>query len=151
MAFQLPEGGIGAAMEHRWGSRIAVDIAVRISARPSTIGVGRILDLSMSGAWIRARLTLPVLSRVIVIVHSSQARKHEAASLGAYVTRTTREGFGVEWCELDPPSFGHLLHPHAFAGNARGAVPDYTGCAPEGIELLTDISSMTELLELPPS
>src|SRR5580658_6981773 len=96
MAFQLPEGGIGAIMEHRWGSRIAVDIAVRISARPSTIAVGRILDLSMSGAWIRARLTVPVLSRVIVVIDSAPAPKHEGASLGAYVTRTTREGFGVE-------------------------------------------------------
>jgi len=135
-------------MEHRWGSRIPVDIAVRISARPSTIGVGRILDLSMSGAWIRARLTLPVLSRVIVVLDSTPERKHEGTSLGAYVTRTTREGFGVEWCELDPPFFSHLLHPHAYPGNAGSAVTEYSN-ASVGMELPTDLSSVTEVFELP--
>jgi hypothetical protein len=137
-------------MEHRWGSRIAVDIAVRISARPSTIAVGRILDLSMSGAWIRARLTVPVLSRVIVVIDSAPAPKHEGASLGAYVTRTTREGFGVEWYELDPPCFGDLLHPHAFPGNAGSADTAYANTASVGIELLTDLSSVTDSYEPPP-
>lgn len=84
-------------MEHRWGNRIPVNIGVRISARPSTIGVGRILDLSMSGAWIRAHLNLAVLSRVMVVLDSTPARKHEALSIGPYVTRTSREGFGVQW------------------------------------------------------
>jgi hypothetical protein len=138
-------------MEHRWGSRIPVDIGVRISARPSTIGVGRILDLSTSGAWIRARLTLRVLSRIIVIIDSTLARKCEAASLGAYVTRTTREGFGVEWHELDPPCFSDLLHPHAFPGNAGSTVAEYSNTSSVGIELLTDISSVTDVFEPPPS
>jgi len=136
-------------MEHRWGSRIPVDIAVRISARPSTIGVGRILDLSMSGAWIRARPTLPVLSRVIVIIDSTPTRKHDATSLGAYVTRTSREGFGIEWYELDPPCFGDLLHPHVFPGNAGSAVTEYSNASSVGIELLTDLSSVTDFEPAP--
>jgi hypothetical protein len=101
-------------MEHRWGKRIPADMAVRILARPGMIGVGRILDLSASGAWIRARLNLSVLARVMIVFDSTPARKHEAPSIDAYVTRTSRDGFGVEWYELDPPSLGELLHPHAF-------------------------------------
>jgi hypothetical protein len=138
-------------MEHRWGSRIPVDIAVRISARPSTIGVGRILDLSMSGAWIRARLTLPMFSRVIVIIDSPPARKHEAASLGAYVTRTTREGFGVEWYELDPPLFVDLLHSHVCLGNADSAVTECSNTPLVRIERRLDLSSVTDVFDPPPS
>jgi hypothetical protein len=76
--------------------------------------------------------------------------QHEPASLGAYLTRTTREGFGVEWYELDPPCFRDLLHPHAFAWNAGGAVTEYSN-ASVGIELLTDLSSVTEFFDPPPS
>jgi len=103
----------------------------------------------MSGAWIRAPLTLTVLSRVIVIIDSTPARKHEAASLGAYVTRTTREGIGVEWYELDPPCFSDLLHPHAFPGNAGDAATEYSSTASVEIELLTDLSPVTDSLEPP--
>jgi hypothetical protein len=125
-------------MEHRWGSRIAVDIVVRISARPSTIGVGRILNLSLSGAWIRAHLNLSVLSRVMVVLDSTPARKHEAPSIGAYVTRTSRDGFGVEWYELDPPPFHELLHPQASPRNAGS-----------GELLMAKLSSLPYLFEPP--
>jgi hypothetical protein len=139
-------------MEHRWGNRIAVDIGVRISAWPSSIGVGRIVNLSMSGAWIRAHLNLSVLSRVMVILDSSPAGKQETSSIGAYVTRTSREGFGVEWYELDPPAFSNLLHPAAFPGNAGGEVTEYPNTAPQGMALLmADLSSLPDLFEPPRS
>lgn len=119
-------------MEHRWGNRIPVDIAVRISARPGMIGVGRILDLSVSGAWIAARLNLPVLARVMIVPSSTLVRRQEALSIEAYVSRTSQEGFGVEWHELDPPAFSELLHPHAK-------------------RLMADLSSVVEVFEPPPS
>jgi len=100
-------------MEHRWGNRITVDLGVRISARSRMIGVGRILDLSVSGAWIRARSNLPLLARVMLVVDSPVALEHRQTGIGAYVTRTSQEGFGVEWYELDPVPFHGLLHPRA--------------------------------------
>jgi hypothetical protein len=139
-------------MEHRWGKRIAVDIGVRISAWPSTIGVGRIVDVSMSGAWIRAHLNLSVLSRVMIILDSSPAGKQQPSSIGAYVTRTSREGFGVEWYELDPPSLSKLLHPAAFPGNAGSEVAEYPNTPAQGIALLmADLSSLPDLFEPAPS
>lgn len=122
-------------MEHRWGQRIPADIGVRISARLGMIGVGRILDLSVSGAWIRARLNLSVLARVMIVLDSTPARKHEAPSIGAYVTRTSRDGFGVEWYELDPPSLSELLHPHPFPGNAGSGVPEYSNTPSPGVKV----------------
>ena len=104
----------------------------------------------MSGAWIKARLNLSVLSRVILVLDST-ARKQETSSLGAYVTRTTRDGFGVEWYELDPPCFSDLLHPHAFSGNVSSAVTEYSNTASVGIELRTDLSLMTDFFEPLPS
>ncbi|MGA2564613.1 MAG: PilZ domain-containing protein [Steroidobacteraceae bacterium] len=122
-------------MEHRWGQRIPADIGVRISARPGMIGVGRILDLSVSGAWIRTRLKLSVLAGVVIVFDSTPARKHEALSIDAYVTRTSREGFGVEWYELDPPSLSELLHPNAFRDNAGSGVTEYSNTPTLEIEL----------------
>jgi hypothetical protein len=138
-------------MEHRWGNRIPVDIGVRISARPGMIDVGRILDLSVSGAWIRAHLNLSVLARVTIVIDSTPARKHEAPLIGAYVTRTSREGFGVAWYELDPPLFSELLHPHAFHRNAGTEVTEYPNTPTLGTGLLmAELSSVVEFFE-PPS
>jgi hypothetical protein len=135
-------------MEHRWGNRVAVDIGVRISLRPGTIGVGRIQALSMSGAWIRAQLNLPVFSRVMVVLDPSPAQEYDAASIGAYVTRTSREGFAVEWYELDPPGLSKLLHPHAFSGNAGSDDTEYSNAPTHEIALLmADLSSLPDLSE----
>ena len=79
----------------------------------------------MSGAWISAHLKLSVLACVIVF-DSTPARKHEALSIGAYVTRMSQNGFGVEWYELDPPPLRELLHPHAFPRNAGTEVTEYS-------------------------
>ena len=113
-------------MEHRWGNRVSVDIGVRISARVGIIGVGRILDISVSGAWIRTRLDLSALSRVMLAFDPIPVLKHEGSSVGAYVTRTSREGFGVEWYELDPPFLSELLPFHALRTIAGSGVLEYS-------------------------
>jgi hypothetical protein len=112
----------GAAMEHRWGKRSLVDIGVRISARRGVLGVGQMLDWSMSGAWIRARLNISVLTRVMVLLTSSPAQKHETHSIGAYVTRTSQEGFGVEWDELAPSCLAELVQPQVPGIDATRAI-----------------------------
>jgi hypothetical protein len=109
-------------MEHRWGKRNLVDIGVRISARRGVLGVGQMLDWSMTGAWIRARLNMAVLTRVMVVLISAPAQKHETHSIGAYVTRTSEEGFGVEWDELAPSSLGGLVQAHLSGIDATRAI-----------------------------
>ena len=36
-------------MEHRWGARVTVDLAVRLASRPYNVRTARLLNLSLSG------------------------------------------------------------------------------------------------------
>ncbi|MEJ1961245.1 MAG: hypothetical protein WDO56_06765 [Gammaproteobacteria bacterium] len=53
-------------MDHRWGMRVAVDIGVQLFCPPRTIGVGRLVDVSMSGALVRSGFIPPLFARVRV-------------------------------------------------------------------------------------
>jgi PilZ domain-containing protein len=94
-------------MEHRWGERISLDIGVRIGAQPFAVGTGRLLDLSMSGANLKIRGDLRVLSRIQVALMLPSRRATPLIS--AYVTRRHRDGVGIEWCEFAPQPVCELL------------------------------------------
>jgi hypothetical protein len=107
-------------MEHRWGERVRMDLAVTVTANPFSIRNGRLTDLSLSGAHIQAVLDMRLLGRVeIGIVIPAQPRL-EAPSIGAYVTRIHDLGFGVEWCEFAPPAVRDLLRIVALTGYNGG-------------------------------
>lgn len=67
------------------------------------------MNLSVSGASIRADLDLRPLSRIQVIIELPQRARHEAPSIAAYVSRTSKDGIGVEWCEFAPAAVTQLL------------------------------------------
>jgi hypothetical protein len=96
-------------MEHRWGERVAIDIPVRLADHPFSVRVGRLSDLSVSGARIKVDFAVRLFSRLQVIIESPQRSKHEAPVIAAYVTRKFGDGIGVEWCEFAPHAIGELL------------------------------------------
>jgi hypothetical protein len=96
-------------MEHRWGQRIPVDIQVQLRARPRAIGVGRIANLSISGAWIETKSRLPLLAQIQVVVKPSRLGRHRAGSVAAFVTRRSKTGIGVEWRQMAPQHITVLL------------------------------------------
>jgi hypothetical protein len=96
-------------MEHRWGERIKVDIPVQISAPPLSLRPARISNLSLSGACIAADYDLRALSRVDVIIDTTK--------ITAYVTRSNKNGIGVEWCDYAPPIINEFMQSH---GTGRG-------------------------------
>ena len=51
-------------MEHRWGQRLTVDLAVRLAARRYNVRAARLVDLSASGAYIKVSADLRLLTRV---------------------------------------------------------------------------------------
>ena len=59
-------------MEHRWGERVGVDIPVRITGHPFTVRTGRLSNLSVSGAFIRADVDVRPLSRILVAIELPQ-------------------------------------------------------------------------------
>ena len=96
-------------MEHRWGERVGVDIPVRITAHPFSVRHGRLTNLSVSGASIKAEADMRVLSRIQLVIEIPHTTRSEAPNVAAYVTRSSKGLFGVEWCEFAPPVISELL------------------------------------------
>jgi hypothetical protein len=86
-------------MEHRWGSRKAIDVPVRFIALPALIGTGRITNVSMTGAFLETRAALrPLVLLYVEMIHLSQDAGRRKR-LSASVVRRTETGVGIEWCE----------------------------------------------------
>ncbi len=96
-------------MEHRWGERFATDLAVRLAGRPYNVRTGRLVDLSVSGAYIDVSADLRLLSRVQVAIALPQRLTHPTPVVAAYVARKSVDGIGVEWCEHAPKPVLELL------------------------------------------
>jgi hypothetical protein len=85
-------------MEHRWGTRIPVNVPVRISSA-SLSGTGRLRDLSVSGAYIETALALPASAWVQVQVARGT---QPVMRLSGLVIRRDGHGIGIEWLDLAP-------------------------------------------------
>jgi hypothetical protein len=96
-------------MEHRWGGRITVDLAVRVAARPYTVRPARLVDLSASGAYIVVSADLRLLSRIQIAIALPHRLAHPTPMVAAYVARKGKDGVGVEWCEYAPKPVLELL------------------------------------------
>lgn len=96
-------------MEHRWGERFAVDLAVRVAGRPYHVRMGRLVDLSVSGAYLDMPAELRLLSRVQIAIALPQRLAHPTSMVAAYVARLSSDGVGVEWCEHAPKPVLELL------------------------------------------
>jgi hypothetical protein len=94
--------------ESRWGDRVSVNIPVQVSADAFSLAEGRIENLSLSGALVRATIDLGLHSLVEVnIPIDSPSRRTEAVN--AYVSRKLDQGVGVEWCVFAPSVIKELL------------------------------------------
>jgi hypothetical protein len=99
-------GSIAARMEHRFGRRYPCGSSVRISAGAASEAHGWLLNVSMSGAYIRTALDPPPFSLVSV----TRIRDDDASiELLASVVRRDANGVGIEWCETPASSICHLL------------------------------------------
>lgn len=110
-------------MEHRWGQRLDVEVAVRIAGRPYSVRAARLVNLSMSGAYIRVSAELRRLSRLQVAIALPHRFSHPTPVVSAYVARKGPDGVGVEWCEHAPKPVLELLrwaalHRHGHRGAA---------------------------------
>ncbi len=96
-------------MENRWGQRVGVDIPVRITGQPFAVRTGRLSNLSVSGAFIKAEFQLRLLSRIQVAIELPHCSRHDAPIIAACVARKGKDGVGIEWCEFAPPDISRLL------------------------------------------
>ena len=112
-------------MEHRWGERVRVDFPVRVIAHRFSVRDGRLADLSVSGALVKAEFEARLLSRIQVAIDLPLWSKHESPIVEAYVARRHKHEFGIEWCEFAPRAVSELLRavvtrPHAHLRRRTG-------------------------------
>ena len=96
-------------MDHRWGQRVAVDLTVQLLCHPRTIAVGRLMNASVSGAFVRTGLVPALLAPVRILGFLSETEGTRRAAIDGYVVRREREGFGIEWFELAPAGICRFL------------------------------------------
>jgi hypothetical protein len=96
-------------MDHRWGQRVAVDLAVQLLCHPRTVAVGRLMNVSVSGAYVRTGLVPALLAPVRILGFLSETEGTRRAAIDGYVVRREREGFGIEWFELAPAGICRFL------------------------------------------
>jgi hypothetical protein len=103
-------------MEHRWGTRIPVDIPVRLVAPRWTALEGQVVNLSSTGALITIGHRVRLLSRLDVLILPAHA---QTVVVPAYVIRQGNEGIGVEWCDYAPRAICELLRTRTLASQKR--------------------------------
>jgi hypothetical protein len=94
-------------MENRRGRRDNTDVAVRFVALPSTIGTGRVTNISLSGAFMETACKLPL--KAVVYIEGLDSGKERfkqgvAKRLAATVVRRCTAGVGLEWCTVQAHS-----------------------------------------------
>lgn len=98
-----------------------VDLAVRLAGRPYHVRTARLVDLSLSGAYLKVTPDLRLLSRVQIALALPHRFTHPTPMVAAYVARRCRDGVGVEWCEHAPKPVLELLR--YAAAHRRVALP----------------------------
>ncbi len=97
---------------------------MRITAHPFAVRTGKLLNLSVSGAFLKVDFPIRPLSRIQVVIEQPPRAKCDARSIAAYVTRRYKDGVGIEWCEFAPPEVSKLLHAVAMRPHVRLRKPD---------------------------
>jgi hypothetical protein len=95
-------------LEHRWGARVQVNVPVRVEATALPMGNGCMKDLSLSGAFLKSDrdLRLHTLVEVSIALPPPSSR---TAVIKAHVSRKSKEGVGIEWCEFAPSIIKDLV------------------------------------------
>ena len=102
-------GGDDCTMEHRLGTRVPVSLPVSIIRKRAAHAFGSMLNVSLSGAYVETRATLPPFARVDVVCWPTCSDRAHCPGVPAYVSRVGRNGVGIEWLEFAPAMIRQLL------------------------------------------
>jgi len=93
----------------RFGSRVPLELAVRLNVDARTVGRGTLRNASISGALIETALDLPLHTNLTVTLSIPGERTPTARSLAACVVRVDSDGVGVEWRDIASSDVMYLL------------------------------------------
>jgi hypothetical protein len=97
-------------MEHRCGTRRAIDAGIFVDCRPAGLVRARVRNISVGGLYVKMR-PMPGLAndQVSVIFVRRERGVSRVYRLPAIIVRWTREGAGLMFTELTSNSFYALL------------------------------------------
>lgn len=110
------------SIDHRWGRRKVTDAQVRFMALPGTLGVGRITNVSVTGAFMETNVALPFAS-ILHLESIETAADSARKRLSASVVRCTQHGVGLEWCECASNSVLYAQFGSAYRDRAEFVRP----------------------------
>lgn len=116
-------------MEHRWGDRRPVILRVRLDGPSQISASGWLMDVSISGAYVRTMAALATMSRINIEMdeHNSGHPGLGQLRLQGRVVRLAPMGIGVEWEEFASGTLGELVeiatsfHRHRVHHTHKGA------------------------------
>jgi hypothetical protein len=82
-------------MEHRWGIRRATILPVSFRLQSGACGVGQLLNISTSGAYLQTKVPLRVLTLLDLTAISDDLPGGTRSQ--AFVVRYDQNGVGLEW------------------------------------------------------
>ena len=89
-------------MEHRCGTRVPMSMSVRLDM-PSRVLEGRILNLSLSGAFVSTPERLPEQTKLVVEMSlQGELGSMRPWRVPAHIVRVSDTGFGLEWDAFAP-------------------------------------------------
>jgi hypothetical protein len=86
-------------MDHRWGKRQSTNVEVHVFAPSGKTGKGRVINVSLTGAYLETHVPLYPHSLVYLRSPSQDIAASDAIHIAANVVRFGAHGFGLEWCE----------------------------------------------------
>jgi hypothetical protein len=138
-------------MEQRWGFRQSTDVLVRLLAGRATIGTGRMLNISLSGAFLETRTSMleavPIELEAVSVPHGSGTNR----LIGANIVRRTHAGAGIEWVFAPDENFNVSALLALLAGQRR-RVPDGRSPArpqPPAAEAVPEPSALRPRIPVP--
>jgi hypothetical protein len=81
-----------------------MDVRVRFVALPATIGMGRVVNMSATGAFMETTVPLRRLSVLFLEPAATPAPNGKLKRMAASVVRHDTRGVGLEWCDADVES-----------------------------------------------
>jgi hypothetical protein len=86
-------------MDHRWGQRQATNIVVRVVATSGRTGAARVVNVSLTGAYLETSALLRRHSLIYLAPALPDNSARGSKRVAAIVVRHDALGVGVEWCE----------------------------------------------------
>jgi hypothetical protein len=117
------------SMDHRWGRRKITDAAVRFFALPGTFGMGRVTNVSVTGAFLETYVRLP-LQAVVHVESLDPLNTVSRRRLTANVVRKSYGGVGLQWTQCASNSVLFSQFGSAYKDRVEFCRPELPGGRP---------------------